>query len=227
MEISWKNTEVVEQFFDTFEGLTTAELATLAGVSTVTIRRWKKRLGLSSPKPSQFMKNYTPQKLDLEEKIEEDWNNEEWLREKYLDEKLGVAAIAKMLGKRPCNIYLALKRHGIPTRSLKEAVKSDNPCCTKEWLMYHYADRPEYEKWCQETRQEAEPDGGMGLSLRNCAEIAGVSRYTIYNWLVKFRMYIRSQKEAAALRAHPNYYRNGLDRNKKASQQRDKQYERS
>lgn len=91
--------------------------------------------------------------------------------------------------KRICNIYKPKsgKSTGI---SLKYEA---NPCYNEEWLHYHYSRRDEYLHWCQ---SEPCPYGGQGLSLRKCAELAGVTAQTISNWLVYLKIGTRGLAEA-------------------------------
>jgi hypothetical protein len=94
--------------------------------------------------------------------------------------------------KRICNIYKP--KSG---KSTGASIKYDaNPCYTEEWLHYHYSRRDEYLRWCQATSSTPCPHGGQGLSLRSCAELAGVTAQTISNWLAYLKIGTRSLAEA-------------------------------
>ncbi len=186
-----------------YNDLSTSDLALLAGKSVTTIRRWKRKYGFNSDRPS-FMTQYRCPKRATADHDTTNWDTKDWLYQKYIVEGLGITAIGNLVGKAAWSISVRLKRHGIPIQ-YQSRNKSQNPFCNKPWLAYHYCGRRAYLEWCEEAEEVPDECGGLGLSLGKCAEIAGVSPYTIYNWLSKFSIYIRSKEEARAAARNPEY----------------------
>jgi len=188
-------------FFQEYKDLSTADLAALAECSVGKIRSVKRKLGIEM-KRDGAMENYAaPRKADsFLSPTPEEWDNREWFYEHYVVQKLGKRTIARIIGRSKEIVFRRLDRYNIPhQRHTQEA----NPFCNGEWLVKHYCRKRDYIQWCEENELTPHPAGGMGLPLWQVAEIAGVNRYTIYNWLSKFGIYIRSETEAKSL---SNYY---------------------
>lgn len=186
MKINSHNNKEIENFFESHQGLTDRELAILANVSTSTITEWKRKVGLLKP--------LAKKPLQVKGVLPKDWDNKEWFEKTY--ESMGLRSMALLLGKDVNFVTKRLKQHGIRIKSLSERTISKNPCCDEGWLYYYYADKNDYSKWCKKNKIEPCEDGGQRLSTIKCAELAGVSPNTITNWLVLFKMRIRSQAEA-------------------------------
>lgn len=58
------------------------------------------------------------------------YNDAEWLRARYIDDRMSMAAIAKLAGCYPARIFERLRRYQIPTRSRSEAAdkRVDRAC---------------------------------------------------------------------------------------------------
>lgn len=106
------------------------------------------------------------------------WDNAAWFHEMYIVNRYGIYLISEMIDRDMFIVRRKLKRYGIKTRSIEEAVRSKNKCCTYEWLEEHYII--------------------LGYSILKCAEIADVNGYTIIAWLTKFGIKIRDKYEALA-----------------------------
>ena len=182
-----KDLNSLREFFRIYEGLTDGQLAILADRSISTITDWKRRCGIIKNgycKPTKTI----PLAGDYQD-------TKEWFEKAY--SKHGLRAIGKMIGKNWQFVARRLKKYGIRSRTHEEAVASKNPCCTEDWLYYHYARRDEYLKWCERQRIEPCPNGGQGLTLRACAKLADASRGTIQSWLALFKMKMRGLGESA------------------------------
>jgi transposase len=205
-----KRWDDVKQFLVDNDHLTVYEIAIKVGRSPSTIRNWRRKTGLSQEYP--FKDRPTIKKMDLPSVEDpEVWDCEEWFREQYETNRLGISAIARIIGKSPRLVALRLEKFCIITRSHSEAVKSTNPCSEEDWLMFHYATREEYEQWALQKGVNLE-DGGKGWSLKKCAEIAGVVPATIYNWLVRLnndgsKVNIRDLNESVAGERNPFFGR--------------------
>lgn len=163
---------------------TTMEQAQLAGVSIRTIQRWKKKTGIlgkgngwGNHHEERPFNGVRHKKLAVQS-IPRELLTEKWLRETYEERGIGIHTIARMVNRDIATVRGQLRRFNIPMRKHSQAVRSTNPCCTREWLEEHYV--------------------VLGKSIRACAQLAEVSRYTIYNWLVKFSIPIRDKYECAA-----------------------------
>lgn len=145
------------------------EKALLAGVCVKTIQRWKHRLGIYNPnngwgskQPKRPFKSFIPP--DTTKPVLPTYVQpvtDEWLNKMY-EKGYGKRRVAIMCGLDRIKLYKRYKN------SRKEIL---HPCCTKEWLEEHYEI--------------------LGLNYRQCAKIADVNPYTIYNWLIKFSIPIR------------------------------------
>lgn len=186
------NSDSLKCFFARYKGLDNAELATLADCTTETIRRWKKKCGIQAP-PNPFKPIQKPQNRDPVT-LPENWDTKEWFEEQYA--KHGMVKIAKTIDKSVVFVFNRIRKYKIQTKAFEERVKSKNPCKSEDWLYYHYATRDEYLSWCKRTGHNPCANGGMGLSLADCAALAGVVPGTIVNWLVHFHMRIRTIGEA-------------------------------
>lgn len=209
------NLDELSRFFRVTEGLTQAQQAILADVSVQTIGNWRRKAGIHGEQPENFIPSpATPGHYELAN----DWNNKEWFEEAY--ETFGMRKIAKMIGRDCTYVSKKLKRYGIKTKPHHERVKSNNPCCSEEWLVYHYSFRHEYLKWCQENDVEPCEHGGQALTVSECAQMAGVVYQTIVNWLSKFKIKIRDSSEARRGRLNPNYGRKVSVEEKRESRRR-------
>lgn len=189
----------LKEFFHKYRGLTNIELATMADCASCTIIEWKRRCGVIE---NGYVK--PPKPLP---KPAENWDNKEWFEEHYVRRKMGFRALAALIGKP--NNWLAvkrrLKRFRITRRTREESVGSDNPCCEEGWLYYYYSRPKEYKKWCDERGIEPDEDGGQGLTLHQCADLAGASHQTIANWLALFQIKARGLGESIIQEYNPCY----------------------
>jgi hypothetical protein len=207
MVVDPNNIDSLKKFFDENPSLTTYELAILVGKSPSTIRNWKRKCNIQlKESPFNTKRIYEPIKLEhvTDANI---WDNEEWFRQKYHTEGLGIPTIAKIISKSVSLVANRLTKYEITTRSHADAVKSDNICCNEEWLYKHYATHSQYVEWCDNNAKATEQDGGKAYSLTKCAELAKVVPYTIYNWLVHFRVPMRDISEAMTGENNPFYGR--------------------
>lgn len=185
------NKEDLEEFLNEYSDYTTCEQAILLNISPRKLRYWKSKYGLSKGR-LPFMKNYKPPKKTLNYTTVEPiiWDNEEWFRKAYITENKTVTDIARIIKRDPVIVYRRLRKFNVPIKD-DSWTKSDNKYCNEDWLMYHYADRQYYIEWCRFNDKPID-DGGLMLASISLSELAGVSEYTIYNWLAKFNIPLRS-----------------------------------
>ena len=190
----------LKEFFDEFRGLTNPELAILAGRTADTIREWRKKCNEKIQQdPFVEWRSRQTREPVVEVSRPEAWDCAEWFKEQYEGNGLGVKLISNIIRKNKKFTYYRLKKYGVKIRSPRESTESDNPCCDEDWLYYHYARREDYLEWCEANNVDVDEHGGMGLPLRQCAELAGVVPYTIMNWLAHFKMRIRGIVESSLL----------------------------
>lgn len=171
----------LRRFFEEYKHLTTMEQAQLVNRNVWTIRRWKRKCGITMPCKgwgSRCKENPWPNGRKTTPKVEVEretdpkvWRTKEWLHQKYVVEGYGRHLVARMAGVSAQRILVLLKKFGIERRSTYEANKSKNPCWSKEWIEDHYVT--------------------MGLSVQECAELAGISHMTFYEWLVRYKIPVR------------------------------------
>jgi transposase-like protein len=172
-----ENTRSLRAFFEEYGHLKSTDLAMLADVGMTKLRRWRDRCGYKPEdggwgvdKDKRPFKGTIHQKVEVEKVPPEVWADSNWLRQKY-ESGCGIRLIARMVNRNIKTVFDRMQRLGIVTRDNKTVSK--NPCCNRDWLIEHYEI--------------------LGLSIRECARLAGVNRYTIYNWLVKYKIYIRDK----------------------------------
>jgi len=190
--------------------LTVYEIAIQLDKSPSTIRTWRKKLGLSQGNPFKSQPQGRQKKATPSVTDPEIWDNAEWFEEQYYKKKLGIITISKIINKSPRLVVLRFKKYGIESRQHNEAVRSCHPCSKASWLYYHYGTKEEYVQWAKENDLEPDKDGGKALSLKRCAEAAGVVPATIYNWLVRIKrdgcaINMRDPYEAVAGERNPFY----------------------
>lgn len=197
--------ESLKKFFEDNKYHTTYELAKLVDRSPSTIREWRRRCGF---KGQQLFPNAkrTSKARKVTKVPKEVWDNRDWFYNQYHVKENGMLIISKMIDRSTALVRNRLQKYGVPIRSHKDALKSKNDYCNEKWLMEHYADRKQYIKWCKKNKIKVEDGMGKGLTLRECAKLAGVkSAYTVYNWLIKFDIQIRDIHEAMAGERNPFY----------------------
>jgi predicted transcriptional regulator len=211
IKVDPKDLESIRAFFEAHPYHTTYELAELVNRSSSTIRAWRYKCGLSNGTPisGNRIRRKLPSVTDPQI-----WDCKQWLYDMYHNHMYGIHSIAKIVNRSPSVISRRLRRYGISTRSHSESVESRHDCCSEQWLMEHYADRPSYEAWCTENNIEPEPDGGREWSLLKCSEKAQVVPYTIYKWLLKFNIGTRDHYEALAGHRNPFYGKTHSDETK-------------
>jgi hypothetical protein len=169
----------------------TTEVATLTSKSTKTIIAQRRKLGIKCPTTWGTNLTERPFKKQLPEPVEivspEVWNNKEWLTKAY--DKYGVRTLVRIINRNMKCVKYHLDKFGIPRHSDRRRFP-ENPCCNKNWLEEHYIVKEK--------------------SLAACAKLANVNRYTIYNWLVTFKLPIRDHHEATSGDRNHNYGRSDI-----------------
>lgn len=166
--------------------MTNMEIAQCAGVSVKTVQNWKKAKnipnnvttwgGNCSSRPFSYINRGIAYPKVTDRKI---WDNKFWLNYMYNEVRLGTSIISSIVGRSNFYVKRRFRRYGIKLRSIKEGSVTLNPYCVKEWLEEHYVLERK--------------------TLSECARLANVNNYTIYNWLVKYGFEIRDKYEANAV----------------------------
>ena len=105
----WLRTQYVEK------DRSVIEMADMAGVTPTTICNWMDAVGVETRGPHQ--RDHITN-ADANEKLAD----KAWLREKYEDEKLSTLKIAELAECTAAAVWLRMKKHGLKTRSPKEAI---------------------------------------------------------------------------------------------------------
>lgn len=189
-----KDIRALKAFFEENKFLTNMELAQKAGVSTKTIQIWKRKCGIklehrgwgSNLKERPFKGVYMkPRPLPEEPVTDDSWRKKEWLEDRYLKKGYSITQISKLVNRHRAVVWHKLVKYGIPLKSHEDVAKSENRCQSRKWLEDHYEI--------------------LGMTLTECAELAGVNIYTIMNWLVKFAIPIRDTYECQYGERSVNY----------------------
>jgi hypothetical protein len=145
------------------------DLATLLDLSPRTILKYRRRAGIK--KRGEVKNQPEFHSIPTNINLQEGWDTPEWWRAHY--PRYGMRILTRVTGLNYLTVRRRIERHcpgGI--RKYGEAVKSKHPCCTEKWIREHYEEQE--------------------LSQYKCASIAGVSPSTFRDWLVRFKIPIRS-----------------------------------
>jgi hypothetical protein len=168
----------IRYWFEENKYLNSYELAQKAGVSTMTICNWRRKVGIPSPPTvidEKYIKRHKTPKMKVQKVPKEIWDNKEWLEEMYYGSGFGLRIISRMIDKRIIETYDLFRKYGIKLRNMKDTNKSKNPCCEREWLEEHYEINLE--------------------TLEEVAYHANANVGVILGWLVRFGIPIRSSAE--------------------------------
>lgn len=157
--------------------LTDVEHATVARCSVRNIWKWKTKLDLK--KPSKHKMPALTEKMVRRRRVlppaPDDWRTNGWLTEQYSVNRYSIREMMRAAGITYLAMWLHLKKGGLLARTSAEALTPKNPCCNKVWLVEHYVTQFK--------------------SVFECAKLAGVSRQTMANWLVRFLIRVRTHAE--------------------------------
>lgn len=175
LQLNPKDVAGIQLFFQTYSHLSTNDQAQIAGVSARTIRRFRKRAGIkgkdTNAKPPSHRRLPSIPTVD----VPEDWRtNPAWLAKMVA--VYNVSQLAKLVSRDRSVVISILKRHNIKTKSLKEATRSKNRCCTHAWCHKYYVE--------------------LGYTQKKCAELAGISLQTFGEWLNRFKIPVRDLEQA-------------------------------
>ncbi len=166
----------LQRFFQTYGHLSTNDQAQIANVSTKTIGRLRRKAGIG-PKPTTARpprkRTNTPSLPTVT--APPNWRHDlVWL--KKMVQVYNVCQLARIVGLSRSTLSPILKRHKIKCKTLKEATRSKNKCCTHAWCYEHYIIH--------------------GLSQQKCADLAGIRQQTFSGWLNRFKIPVRDNEQA-------------------------------
>ncbi len=176
-----KNVDEKKQFFEDYKDYTVYEISLKTKIPVHIIRQWRIDADIKSDtEQAPFLRAHRKRKSVNIVKVnsQDVWDNEAWFREAY--SKYGIKTIARIISRTIRTVEKRFKRYGIKTKSLEESVKSKNQYNNREWLVKSYFDDK--------------------LGIRKMASIAGVSVYTIYDWLINNDIYPRTRNCASAMK---------------------------
>ena len=159
----------LKNWFNDHPYLSIYDHAQIIGKCTRLVREMRLKAGIKGKGPTTTNRSYMGATIGPAD-IPVEWKDRNWLVESL--KKYTASAIIRALGVKRGTFYDALKRFKIPVSS---GNVSNNPCCTHAWCYRHYV--------------------ALGLSMDNCAALAGISRPKFADWLVKFGIPIRKQFE--------------------------------
>jgi hypothetical protein len=192
------NIDSIRRFFDNHKDYNFYELVLKYGIKPSTLKGIRAKAGIKSDtKQSNFLRSHKPKTSERVLPSVTDraiWDNKEWLTE--TNKKYGIVAIAKITGKYVWDIQRRFKKYNIRAIPLAERLKK-NKYDTDEWINDSYFVK--------------------NLQIETMAKIAGVSIYTIYDWLVARNIYPRDLHTS-------NAYRNWCIKSAKKLEEYNKKY---
>lgn len=157
----------IQKWFADHPYLTTNDHAQIANRSTLWIRQQKRKAGIKSRTPP-VLPVAKPIKKPLID-VPPDWDTKEWLE--WASTRYTIRRIALSTGKSMRTIYSRYKKWGLKPTYVS---KSQNPCCTEEWVREHYVNQR--------------------LSQKECAKLAGICTQAFANWLNRFKIAVRTRE---------------------------------
>lgn len=172
-------------WFNRHPYLTVHDMARIGDVCLKTVYMWRKRAGwvppASAPTGCRQHKTIVPPRPEPRRATTPiappDWTTD-WLVAMY-DDGYSIPQLARAVRRSEMAVKLRLKRRR-RLRANKDSVRSQHRCCTLAWVFDHYV------------RQK--------LSQKDCAKLAGVSRYTFSVWLNFFKIRVRSSVEQSIVK---------------------------
>jgi hypothetical protein len=169
------NPDSLRGWFREHTYLTANDMCLIAQVSLKTLQRWRRIVGQLGPKRSPPRRRGQPRRpLPT---APPDWRAGTWLEDQY--QHYSVREIARAIARSYTFTRRLLQRRGVVFRSAREAIRSKHRCCNWAWLDQHYM--------------------VAGLSLTQCARLAGVSSSTMTSWLLQFGFRVRTISEQLVL----------------------------
>jgi len=169
--VDTRSSDSLREWFEKYPYLSTHDFAQIAQKSANTIRRWKKKAGISKGSSGSVRGISIPKISTIV--APNNWDNENWLRQQHRTHS--IREIAKATNRHHETIRQKFIKYDIEIKSVKESSKSTNIYYDKNWCQKHYVD--------------------YGLSLSECARKASVSRDTFTSWLNRFNIPIRNSEE--------------------------------
>ena len=170
-KVDVKNPESIQKWFSEHSYLSTADHARIANRSNYWIRELKRLANIKSTTPKNIPKPVGRKAINTII-VPENWDTEEWLSK--VAKTNSVMSISKAVGISRRAIYTRLKRYNIKPLGQKSTIPK-NPCYSHRWCYEHYITR--------------------GWSQAKCAKAAGICQQAFSNWLIKFKIPVRSKTE--------------------------------
>jgi len=165
----------------TYKSYTIAEAAIITGLSHRMFRYYLKKYGITKYEESdEQYSDYRREKTDYKKIDKSILKNKSKLSKLHDDH--GKISISKMAGVSVERVRKYLQKFDI-SKPDRQVTGPNNSCRSREWLTQNYVIG--------------------GLTLRACAELAGVCPHTIRNWLIHFGIRPRDVHEAFAVRQNP------------------------
>lgn len=160
--INVKDDQQLAAWFDKHPYLRANDIAAIANVRRKQVYYWRARVNRARSK-RVIKKPLTINKRVVDPPPPAEYTHA-WVLECF-DAGYPVRSIARAANKNRETIAKVLIKNNRQIRDAKEVLKSTHPCCNRAWLKKHYIDKK--------------------LSQTQCARLAGVSRYTMGEWLVQ------------------------------------------
>lgn len=163
-KVDQKDAASLYKWFTDHSYLNISDHALVMDRCTRKVRELRILAGLKGRKPTTNKRPVTI-KIQIAE-LPTNWRTKEWL-ESYIN-KYGTMAVQRATGLSVSRFYEIVHKLNV---KIKGRTESKNPNCTKAWCHKHYVE--------------------LGLSLRQCAKLAGITHPRFADWLVKFKIPIR------------------------------------
>ena len=167
-KVDIKNPKSLHKWFTTNDCLNIHDHSIIIGKSSQAVKRLRKLAGLGGKKPN-ITKQDLPNKSIGPVDLPPNWKSKEWLSENI--NRYTIVSLSKSAGVTRNTMYKILLRAGV---TFGDRRVSKNPCCTKAWCHRHYVE--------------------LDLSMNQCSKIAKISQPKFADWLVKFKIPVKSKR---------------------------------
>ena len=161
----------LKQWFSSNQHLSIYDHAQIMGKCTKIVSKLRQSVGLGKRGPTK------PARVSARTigpaVIPTNWKDKDWLEDSL--RKYSASALIRAIGISRFAFYRHLNKIGY---KLAKGNYSKNPCCTKAWCHRHYVE--------------------LRYTLEECAALAHISRPKFADWLVKFKIPIRSVDDIEA-----------------------------
>lgn len=191
-DIDPSNIQSIIKFFEEHYDYTPQEIRLKYGIPVSTQNYWRRKAKIGKGRPKAFKDHKRkPIKVDVitDPSI---WDNGPWFKEMYENRQIGAYVLAKMINRSVTIVYRRLKKFRIDIREQKLAVKPKSKYYDRDWLWENYV--------------------RLNRTADDVSKEAGISCYTLFNWLSDLEIPIRGKSDYLVIKTRKRKARERRER---------------